>query len=933
MIPSIILLLTAFGWSFMLPRHGRDARWWLLALLLGVIATRRTLSMCERVERDGWTVSVAQLTPGEWVTFVISIVALVTVWQFDRTLVKKTAGDQKLRLLAGALEASRDAVMITDDMLDQPGPRILFVNKAACELTGYTREELLARTKYSLHGPKTSRNELERMKSELRSGQACVGEVVNYGKDGSEFWVQWAVSPVHDTEGRVAHYLWLLRDVTQAKHAVEVVDRVEGLYENLIKGVNIVAWEVDIPTMQYTFVSDVAERMMGYPVSEWYEEGFWERHIHPEDRAEAEGLRRTKVEAGEDYDCTYRIMAADGRVLWIRDIVTVVKRNGQPRMLRGVIVDVTERRQIEHELAQSEARYRALIEVTATGYSVVDAKGCVLEANAEFLRLTGRKMMTDIMGKSVTDWTAPYDIERNADEIRKGTELGYTRGLEMDYIHPDGSILPIEINAMLLREKDSERLIALCRDISTRKRDERAVRASEARYRTLYEGNPLMIFTLDRSGIVLDANAAAAEQLETTRDEIVGKSILTGYQPHLHDKVNEQLKACFADPVKKHSWQLEKRTRRGRRIHVSESARVIEQPGGGQALLLVCEDITEQRESELKLRASEQRLASMFQHTPLAVILWSKDFTVAEWNPAAEKIFGYSAAEAVGSHASLVVPGHEREYVDKLWNQLIQNRGGSRGSNENITKDGRIISCEWYNSTLLDEKGKVRGVVSIVEDVTERRRGEKRQQLLMLELDHRVKNNLASILALAEQSLHRSTSLEQFGESFIGRVRAMSRMHELLAHAGWRAVDIREIVTRSLEAFMMGDHAPISIEGGPAMLPSRVSSALNIALHELATNATKYGSLSVPSGHVNVRWQTSLCDDGRTRLLLEWQESGGPVVNPPLNRGFGTGLIEGVIAYEHGGHVNFQFAPSGLRAEIDVSFSDSDTPVTPVSVS
>jgi PAS domain S-box-containing protein/putative nucleotidyltransferase with HDIG domain len=128
--------------------------------------------------------------------------------------------------------------------------------------------------------------------------------------------------------------------------------------------------------------------------------------------------------------------------------------------------------------------------------------------------------------------------------------------------------------------------------------------------------------------------------------------------------------------------------------------------------------------AEEALRRNEQKLSLHVQKTPLAVIEWDTDFRVVQWNHAAQEIFGYTAAEAIGRHAEFIVPGNFKDQVDRIWNDLLANRGGDRSTNENLTRDGRTIFCEWYNTPLVDGAGRVMGVASLVQDVTERHRTE-----------------------------------------------------------------------------------------------------------------------------------------------------------------------------------------------------------------
>ena len=134
--------------------------------------------------------------------------------------------------------------------------------------------------------------------------------------------------------------------------------------------------------------------------------------------------------------------------------------------------------------------------------------------------------------------------------------------------------------------------------------------------------------------------------------------------------------------------------------------------------------IIDRKQADEQLRTSMQKLALHAEQTPLGVIEWNLNFEVTEWNPAAEKIFGFKQKETLGRHASFIVPESAREHVDEVWNELLNNRGGARSNNVNVTKDGRIIVCEWYNTPLIDTQNEVVGVASLVMDITERKQAE-----------------------------------------------------------------------------------------------------------------------------------------------------------------------------------------------------------------
>ena len=156
------------------------------------------------------------------------------------------------------------------------------------------------------------------------------------------------------------------------------------------------------------------------------------------------------------------------------------------------------------------------------------------------------------------------------------------------------------------------------------------------------------------------------------------------------------------------------------RVYLANKGPFRDANGEVVGLLGICRDITDRKLAEEEMRQSQQKLSIHFEHTPLAVVEWDLEFRVAAWNPSAERIFGYSRQEALGQHASFIVPPEFRPHVEQIWQGLVKQTGGTRSANDNVTKDGRTISCEWYNTPLVDDSGRVLGVASLAQDVTER---------------------------------------------------------------------------------------------------------------------------------------------------------------------------------------------------------------------
>jgi two-component sensor histidine kinase len=195
------------------------------------------------------------------------------------------------------------------------------------------------------------------------------------------------------------------------------------------------------------------------------------------------------------------------------------------------------------------------------------------------------------------------------------------------------------------------------------------------------------------------------------------------------------------------------------------------------------------------------------------------------------------------------------------------------------------------------------------------------QKLLLAELSHRVKNTLATVRAIANQTLARAKSLDEFARSFRGRIQALASAHSLLTAVNWEVAALRVLIEQTLQPYASGDGSDIQISGDEVLLRPSAALTFSLVLHELATNAAKYGALQKPGGFVSV--DCSVRSNGGRALHLHWAETGGPPVQPPVRRGFGLELIERSVAYELGGQAVLDYRVEGLSCDITVPLSDS----------
>jgi two-component system CheB/CheR fusion protein len=241
-----------------------------------------------------------------------------------------------------------------------------------------------------------------------------------------------------------------------------------------------------------------------------------------------------------------------------------------------------------------------------------------------------------------------------------------------------------------------------------------------------------------------------------------------------------------------------------------------------------------------------------------------------------------------------------------------------------LRNDGSTADVMISATPLLDDSGEARGAIAAIVDISQRKRAEAHQETLLHELQHRVKNVLATVSSLASRMLKSSGSKEEFSAAFLGRLSAMGDMHELLSRRKWEGADLGAVAKAALAPHANIDKANIQLGGPDLLLAPGVATTLGMALHELATNAAKFGALSSPKGRVDVVWDVVGPPEGR-RLSLTWAERNGPAVTTPGNDGFGTYFVKRSIEYELDGTAQIVFEPDGLRCVVDIPLSLNGT--------
>jgi len=323
-------------------------------------------------------------------------------------------------------------------------------------------------------------------------------------------------------------------------------------------------------------------------------------------------------------------------------------------------------------------------------------------------------------------------------------------------------------------------------------------------------------------------------------------------------------------------------------------------------------DITEQRHSDAALRASEQRLrwlASIVESSDDAIVSKNLDGVITSWNKGAERIFGYSAEEAIGQPITIVIPQDRRDEERTILTRIRRGERIDHFETVRQRKDGGLIAISLTVSPVRNAENKIVGASKVARDITAQKRSQEQIAMLAREAEHRSKNLLASVQATVKLS-HAETA-EALKHAIEGRIRALANVHSLFVESRWIGAELSSIAKQELAPYSEKGEERVHIDGPQVMLEPNTAQAIAVALHELATNSVKYGALSTDRGQIELEWAHA--EDGL--LSFRWREMNGPTVKMPQRLGFGSRVIELMIGQLRG-NARFDWGPEGLVCEI-----------------
>lgn len=389
-----------------------------------------------------------------------------------------------------------------------------------------------------------------------------------------------------------------------------------------------------------------------------------------------------------------------------------------------LVRDITDLRRMEQALQRTTEDLERAQAVAHTGSWVSDVEPSGrLTWSAETSRIFGfAPGEFDERVETFFRHVHPDDAGRVRAAANRSFATGEPYDLEHRIIRRDGQVRWVRERADVVCDPQGRaiRMIGVVQEITDRKRTEEALLASESRYRRLTEHGALGVWEVDAGGHTIYANPRMCALLEVdSQDNLKGIDFRTFFAPSSLATLAAQLERRRAGHASTYELDMIG-ARGGRRTVLVSGAPMMDASASLSSLIATFADITEHKLAQQRLREAEQRNALLLRQTPLGVIIVGLDTRILEWNPSAEKIFGYPADEAIGrSFENLIIPESARAHVSRVWSELCAGKGGTRSTNENLTKSGAVITCEWYNSPLVDADSRVFAVACMVQDVTE----------------------------------------------------------------------------------------------------------------------------------------------------------------------------------------------------------------------
>ncbi len=722
--------------------------------------------------------------------------------------------------------------------------------------------------------------------------------------DGAVRWLEDQSQVETNAAGMPVRAIGVVRDITARKSAEEAQARLAAIVASSADA--IVGKTLDGVVTSW---NKAAERMFGYPASEMIGQSI--RRLVPPDRQPEEDMilaRLARSESIERHEMV--LLAKDGRT-FDASITVSPMRDAEGHIIgcSKIIRDITQRKRTEARLAEREAQLALFVEHAPAAIAMFDGEMRYLAASRRYVSDFRLPPDVELIGRS--HYEIFPDIPPRWREVHARVLAGEELAHEEDpFLRLDGRTDWCRWLMKPWRTAEGRigGALLFSEVITAQVETRRALVDSEARFRATFENAPVGIAHFDPDFAWLMANEALCRILGYRADELVTKSLEEINHP-------DDLRTCLAHVERMRdrkidSFGMDKRYRRkdGSMLWIRLTNGCVRKSDGSiDYFVCTFEDISARKHAEEELRKSEERFRSSVLHSPLPILLFDDREEILALSQSWLEQTGYSKEELRRIEDWTDRAHRERsgEALEQI-RQIISAEPESQPLELMVhTNDGHERLWSFVSSALGTQSDGRRLFVCVAQDVTERKAHEEQVHLLMREVNHRSKNMLSLVQVIARQTAAREP--EDFISCFTERIQALAANQDLLIRNEWQGVDVEDLVRAQLAHFADLVGSRIVVDGPKLRLNAAAAQAIGLALHELATNAGKYGALSVDAGRVHMAWRF----DGDI-FSMHWTERNGPPVSPPERRGFGSTVIDSMAKRTLGGEVELDYAPSGL---------------------
>ena len=776
------------------------------------------------------------------------------------------------------------------------------------------------------------RRRLPHLHDELRAGRNTYEFEYRTQRQGEERWIE-ARGTVFKRDSRgPTRIVGISSDITERKKADECKreseERLSRLAAHLFQAEQhlrlatdageMFGWELDLETNQQTFAPNAAALIGCDPQLLTSDPRDAEFFVAPHDRQRVRDAFVAAMAANED-TCSVDfegLEPAPERKYW-RTLASFIRdAKGNVARIAGITQNITLQKSSEIALRTLAERLSTTEEAAAVLIYDWDRLAGAVWRSAGLTAILGWSQ--DDIAPTPEAWASLVHAEdlQRFPLLRCDDYVGPNDRYRIEYRvrHKAGHYIWVMDSGQVFRNPNGEvmRAAGVTVDISARKQDERSLRRQASLIDLSFE--PIFVWHPQRG--IVDWNKGAEQVYGYTREEALGR-----YSHNLLQTSHSlPLSEILAVLKNQRNWtgEVRHRTKDGRTLIVESRHQLVESEGD----LFVLEtnrDITESR----RAAADVARLAAVALASHDALYGASLAGVIEAWDPSAERLFGYTAEEAVGRQMSLIVEPELQPEQNEFLARAASGETVGPFDTRRRRKDGNIVNVSVAMAPVKASDGSVVAISVVSHDIGERLEWEARQRLMTRELTHRVKNSFAVLLAILRSTLSSAASPEQFATDFAGRLHSLSVAQDILTESDWRGTEFGALARHLLGLYLPADSTRVSYAGPPVALGPEYAAPFALFLNELVTNALKYGSLSRPSGKIDLAWRLEWGAHDRQKLVLTWRESGGPPVAPTERRGFGSKLIENSIP---GASVHRAFHAGGIVCTLELALPEPSAP-------